>query len=164
MGPNLLAVNRVIQLALIAAVSCFSHSLCAQTQTQTKTVFTLDQLVQLALESNPQVMASRDQTRASSGQLRSAKAIPNPEFEVNTGQQRGTSGSLTTGNVSSWAVTQPLDMPYTRFPRVNAAEASMRAAEAGRVAAGHCPGGSVQGAGQQSGGGQNLGFYFGHPG
>ena len=134
MGPNLIAVHRVIQLALIAAVSCFSHSLCAQTQTQTKTVFTLDQLVQLALESNPQVMASRDQTRASSGQLRSAKAIPNPEFEVNTGQQRGTSGSLTTGNVSSWAVTQPLDMPYTRFPRVNAAEASMRAAEAGRVA------------------------------
>jgi len=112
-GPNLIAVHRVIQLALIAAVSCFSHSLCAQTQTQTKTVFTLDQLVQLALESNPQVMASRDQTRASSGQLRSAKAIPNPEFEVNTGQQRGTSGSLTTGNVSSWAVTQPLDMPYT---------------------------------------------------
>jgi len=133
-GPNLIAVNRVIQLALIAAVSCFSHSLCAQTHTQTKTVFTLDQLVQLALESNPQVMASRDQTRASSGQLRSAKAIPNPEFEVNTGQQRGTSGSLTTGNVSSWAVTQPLDMPYTRFPRVNAAEASMRAAEANRVA------------------------------
>ena len=134
MGPNLIAVNRVIQLALIATVSCFSHSLCGQTHTQTKTVFTLDQLVQLALESNPQVMASRDQTRASSGQLRSAKAIPNPEFEVNTGQQRGTSGSLTTGNVSSWAVTQPLDMPYTRFPRVNAAEASMRAAEAGRVA------------------------------
>jgi cobalt-zinc-cadmium efflux system outer membrane protein len=133
-GPNLIAVHRVIQLALIAVVSCFSHSLCAQTQTQTKTVFTLDQLVQLALESNPQVMASRDQTRASSGQLRSAKAIPNPEFEVNTGQQRGTSGSLTTGNVSSWAVTQPLDMPYTRFPRVNAAEASMRAAEANRVA------------------------------
>jgi len=32
------------------------------------------------------------------------------------------------------SVTQPLDMPYTRFPRVNAAEASMRAAEANRVA------------------------------
>jgi cobalt-zinc-cadmium efflux system outer membrane protein len=66
--------------------------------------------------------------------LRSARAIPNPEFEVNTGQQRGTSGGLSTGNLSQWVVTQPLDMPYTRFPRVNAAEASMRAAEANRVA------------------------------
>ncbi|NCV94829.1 MAG: TolC family protein, partial [Burkholderiaceae bacterium] len=79
-------------------------------------------------------MAARDQTRAIGGQLRSARAIPNPEFEVNTGQQRGTSGGLSTGNLSQWVVTQPLDMPYTRFPRVNAAEASMRAAEANRVA------------------------------
>jgi len=123
---------RVIQLALFGVLSCIAHGLFAQVQS--KTVYTLDQLVELALESNPQVMAARDQTRASSGQLRTARAIPNPEFEVNTGQQRGTTGSLTTGNVSSWAVTQPLDLPYTRFPRVNAAEASMRAAEATRVA------------------------------
>ncbi len=130
MSPYLLVLRRLILPAFVVV----TQSVFAQASTQAQTVFTLDQLVQLALESNPQVLAARDQSRASSGQLRSAKAIPNPEFEVNTGQQRGTSGSLTTGNVSSWAVTQPLDMPYTRFPRVNAAEASMRAAEANRIA------------------------------
>jgi len=129
--PYLSVIRRVAHIALIWA--CVSSSVWAQTQS-TKTVFTLDQLIQLALESNPQVMAARDQTRAVSGQLRSARAIPNPEFEVNTGQQRGTSGGLNTGNLSQWVVTQPLDMPYTRFPRVNAAEASMRAAEANRIA------------------------------
>ena len=98
------------------------------------TIYSLEQLIQLALESNPRVLAARDQAAASSGQLRSAKAVPNPQFEYNSGQQRSASGPLTTGNVSSWSVTQPLDMPYTRFPRVDAAEANARAAQATRVA------------------------------
>jgi cobalt-zinc-cadmium efflux system outer membrane protein len=98
------------------------------------TIYSLEQLIQLALESNPRVLAARDQAAASSGQLRAAKAVPNPQFEYNTGQQRSATGPLTTGNVSSWSVTQPLDMPYTRFPRVDAAEANARGAQATRVA------------------------------
>jgi cobalt-zinc-cadmium efflux system outer membrane protein len=98
------------------------------------TIYSLEQLIQIALESNPRVLAARDQAAAASGQLRIAKSVPNPQFEYNTGQQRSATGPLTTGNVSSWSVTQPLDMPYTRFPRVDAAEASARAAEATRIA------------------------------
>ena len=45
------------------------------------TIYSLEQLIQLALESNPRVLAPRDQAAASSGQLRSAKAVPNPQFE-----------------------------------------------------------------------------------
>jgi len=101
---------------------------------QSQKVFPLNELIGIALESSPQVLAARDQSKAIRGQLSIARAIPNPEFEVSTGQQRSASSSLTVGNVSSWAVTQPLDMPYTRFPRVNAAEANLRAAEATRVA------------------------------
>lgn len=96
--------------------------------------YTLDELIQIALEANPRVLAARDQAAAATGQLSAAKAIPNPQFEINSGQQRSTTGPLTTGNVSSWAVTQPLDMPYTRFPRVDAAEANARAAQATRIA------------------------------
>ena len=101
---------------------------------QSKKAFPLNELIGIALESSPQVLAARDQSKAIRGQVSIARAIPNPEFEVSTGQQRSATGSLTVGNVSSWAVTQPLDMPYTRFPRVNAAEANLRAAEATRVA------------------------------
>jgi cobalt-zinc-cadmium efflux system outer membrane protein len=38
------------------------------------------------------------------------------------------------GNVSSWTITQPLDMPYSRIPRVNAADASASAALANHQA------------------------------
>ncbi len=101
---------------------------------QSQKSFPLNELIGIALESSPQVLAARDQSKAIRGQLSSARAIPNPEFEVSTGQQRSATGPLTVGNVSSWAVIQPLDMPYTRYPRVNAAEANLRAAEATRVA------------------------------
>lgn len=101
---------------------------------QVQKPLTVNELIGIALESSPQVLSARDQSKAIRGQLSSARAIPNPDFEMNTGQQRSASGPLTTGNVSSWSVTQPLDMPYTRYPRVNAAEANVRAAEATRIA------------------------------
>lgn len=115
-------------------VSFLSFALITNAFAQAPKQFTINELITIALESNPQILAARDQSKAIYGQLSVARAIPNPEFEVNTGQQKSVTGPLSTGNVSSWSVLQPLDMPYTRFPRVNAAEANVRAAEAGRVA------------------------------
>ena len=117
-------------LAVIAIGSVLTTNVFAQSQKS----YTINDLITIALESSPQVLAARDQSKAIKGQLSAARAIPNPEFEIGTGQQRSVSGPLTVGNVSSWAVTQPLDMPYTRFPRVNAAEANFRSAEATRIA------------------------------
>lgn len=111
-----------------------SAFMVANVSAQSKKSYTINDLISISLESSPQVLAARDQAKAIKGQLSIARAIPNPELEVSTGQQRSVTGPLTVGNVSSWAVTQPLDMPYNRFPRVNAAEANLRAAEAMRVA------------------------------
>ena len=119
------------RLWLIVFVSAF---MVVDASAQPKTSFTINDLIAISLESSPQVLAARDQSKAIKGQLSTARAIPNPEFEISTGQQRSVTGPLTVGNVSSWSVTQPLDMPYTRFPRVNAAEANLRAAEAMRIA------------------------------
>lgn len=113
---------------------CLGPILVASAMAQPSKAYTINELITIALESSPQVLAARDQSKAVKGQLSTARAIPNPEFEVSTGQQKSVTGSLTVGNVSSWAVTQPLDMPYTRYPRVNAAEANLRSAEATRVA------------------------------
>jgi cobalt-zinc-cadmium efflux system outer membrane protein len=123
-------MNRLIPALIIAICILSAGGVSAQAQKP----LTLNELIGIALESSPQVLAARDQSKAIQGQLSTARAIPNPDFELNTGQQRSVTGPLTTGNVSSWSVTQPLDMPYTRFPRVNAAEANVRAADATRIA------------------------------
>lgn len=116
------------------SIACVSSMLMTQALAQDQKAYTVNDLTFIALESSPQVLAARDQSKAVKGQLSTARAIPNPEFEVGTGQQRSVTGPLTVGNVSSWSVIQPLDMPYTRFPRVNAAEANFRSAEATRIA------------------------------
>ena len=126
----MLKINLYRWFFLIFATTALS----THTFAQTEKLYTINELIVIALESSPQVLAARDQSKAIKGQLSTARAIPNPEFEVGTGQQRSVSGSLTVGNVSSWSVTQPLDMPYNRYPRVNAAEANLRSAEATRVA------------------------------
>jgi len=128
-----LQVGRMLLYRLLA-LAFASTLLVANVSAQPQKIFTINDLIAISLESSPQVLAARDQSKAIKGQLSSARAIPNPEFEVSTGQQRSATGPLTIGNVSSWSVTQPLDMPYTRFPRVNTAEANLRAAEATRIA------------------------------
>jgi len=115
-------------------IFCSGCILAGNVFAQAPKPYTINELITIALESSPQVLAARDQSKAIKGQLSTARAIPNPEFEVGTGQQRSATGPLTVGNVSSWSVTQPLDMPYTRFPRVNTAEANFRSAEATRIA------------------------------
>ena len=130
LSSKTVAMKRFKFSSLLAVCILFSGGVHAQAQKP----LTMNELIAIALESSPQVLAARDQSKAVKGQLSTARAIPNPEFELNTGQQRSASSPLTTGNVSSWSVTQPLDMPYNRFPRVNAAEANVRAAEATRVA------------------------------
>ena len=132
----LLDTSQVGRMSLyrLLAIVLISVFFMADVSAQAKTSLTINDLIAISLESSPQVLAARDQSKAIKGQLSTARAIPNPEFEVSTGQQRSVTGPLTVGNVSSWSVTQPLDMPYTRFPRVNAAEANLRAAEATRIA------------------------------
>jgi cobalt-zinc-cadmium efflux system outer membrane protein len=130
---NTLQVGRMTRYRWLV-ITFASTLMVTNVSAQSKKTFTINDLISISLESSPQVLAARDQAKAIKGQLSTARAIPNPEFEVGTGQQRSATGPLTVGNVSSWAVTQPLDMPYNRYPRVNAAEANLRAAEATRVA------------------------------
>jgi cobalt-zinc-cadmium efflux system outer membrane protein len=127
---KIVVMSRLKSALILTVCILFAGGVGAQGQKP----LTLNELIGIALESSPQVLAARDQSKVVKGQLSTARAIPNPEFELNTGQQRSVTGPLTTGNVSSWSVTQPLDMPYTRYPRVNAAEANVRAADATRIA------------------------------
>ena len=110
---------------LFVAQSCYA---------QANKAHTLDDLINIAINSNSEILAARDQAKAVSGQLSAARAIPNPEFEGVRGQQKLRTDNSRIGSTSSWSVTQPLDMPYTRIPRVNAAEAQLQAADAMRMA------------------------------
>ncbi|MEY4698596.1 MAG: hypothetical protein RLZZ619_259 [Pseudomonadota bacterium] len=124
-------IMRLVAL-IIPAIGFFAVSLPSEGQTTKK--HSLDDLIAIAINSNPEILAARDQAKAVGGQLSAARAIPNPEFEGVRGQQKSRADNSRIGSTSSWSVTQPLDMPYTRIPRVNAAEAQLQASDAMRIA------------------------------
>lgn len=134
MSPNRTKSHAHLSIALLASLSLCLTLMLTPSISKASKKHSLDDLIEIALNSNPEILAARDQVKAVSGQLSAARAIPNPEFEGVRGQQRLRSDNSRPGPTSSWSVTQPLDMPYTRIPRVNAAEAQLRASEASRLA------------------------------
>lgn len=96
--------------------------------------FDLPTLERVALERSRVALASRDRLAAARSGLATAAAWPNPEVEYLSGSQRPRSPAGTSGDARSYALTQPLDVPWLRQPRIEAADASVRAAEADGLA------------------------------
>lgn len=92
--------------------------------------YTLARLEALMLETSPAVRSIREATRGAQAAVRTARTIPNPELEVMNGNLRKRSNDDSYGNTKSYSLTQPLDLPWTRFPRVDAAQAGFEAAQA----------------------------------
>lgn len=91
----------------------------------------LKELESLALSSSPAVLAAREQVAAARAGVVSAGAFPNPELEFLAGPARARSPGANPGDTRSLSLTQPLDLPHRRAPRIGAAEAGLAAAEAG---------------------------------
>lgn len=93
--------------------------------------YSLPALERLALESSRSALAARDQVAMARYGVETARAFPNPELEYSSGDVRARNLAGTPGTARSFSLTQPLDLPWQRLPRVAAAEAAMQAAEAG---------------------------------
>ncbi len=96
--------------------------------------YDLARLEDLALDSSRAVLAAREQVRAARFAVDSAGAFPNPELEYQAGTVRSRGPGGSPGNARSTTLTQPLDMPWQRTPRIAAAEAGLAATRAGVAA------------------------------
>lgn len=95
-----------------------------------QTSYDLPRLESLALETSRAVQAMRDQVQSAQAAVSTAGAFPNPEIEYLGGsaRPRGVGGS--SGDARSVMLTQPLDMPWVRNPRIGAAEAVVASTQA----------------------------------
>lgn len=85
----------------------------------------LERSLELAERYSPRLqIALAEVERARSG-IRTARAYPNPEFEVLTGQVRARVPGLRSGQGTSISVGQTIDLPNQRAPRIRAAEAGL---------------------------------------
>jgi cobalt-zinc-cadmium efflux system outer membrane protein len=107
-----------------------SVSSASTSKAQAGGVYTLAGLENLMLETSPAVRSVRDQTRGAEAAVRTARTFPNPSLEVMNGRMRPRDSDVIRGDTKGYSVTQPLDMPWSRFPRIDGAEASFIGAQA----------------------------------
>lgn len=97
--------------------------------------FTLAQLEDLARQGNPALRTAEAGVGGAQAAISTARAFPNPEVEYIAGSMNYRPGvSGVSGASDSLNVTQPLDLPFRRNPRIAAARAGLEAARAGYAA------------------------------
>ncbi len=85
----------------------------------------LDRALELAERYSPRLQIALAQVERARSGIRTARAYPNPEFEILTGQVRARVPGLRSGQGTSISVGQTIDLPNQRAPRINAAEAGL---------------------------------------
>ena len=92
--------------------------------------FTREQLEKLAHTSSRNIQAARNQVDSAAAAVKTASAFPNPEIEYQKGESSVRRPGAIGGDVHQYTVTQALDLPWVRSPRIGAAEAGLDSATA----------------------------------
>ena len=93
----------------------------------------LPDLEALMFSQSPAVLSAANAVDAARAAVDTARTIPNPQIEVMNGTRKPRPGYTDThanANLKTISVTQDLDMPWHRFPRVDGAIAGLNAAQA----------------------------------
>ncbi|HZU64126.1 MAG TPA: TolC family protein [Novosphingobium sp.] len=97
--------------------------------------YSLAALEELARTGSPALQAAAAGVDGARAGVETARAFPNPEVEYLAGNTRYRPGvDGVSGAVGSIGLSQPLDLPFRRTPRIAAARAGLAAAHAGYAA------------------------------
>ncbi len=92
----------------------------------------LPDLEAMMFSQSPALRSATNAVDAARAAVDTARTIPNPQIEVMNGTRkpRPDNSAGTNGNLKTISLTQDLDMPWHRFPRVDGALAGLNAAQA----------------------------------
>jgi cobalt-zinc-cadmium efflux system outer membrane protein len=116
---------------LTALLLCLSATFGNWAHAQQTTKLSLPDLEALMFNQSPAIRSATDAVQAARSAVDTARAIPNPQIEVMNGTRKPRPDNVNPqGNLKSISITQDLDMPWHRFPRVDGALAGLNAAQA----------------------------------
>jgi cobalt-zinc-cadmium efflux system outer membrane protein len=115
---------------LTALLLCFTAAFGNAAMADTARL-SLPDLEALMFEQSPALRGAANAVDAARSAVDTARTVPNPQVEVMNGTRRPSAiNPNTNGNLKTISVTQDLDMPWHRFPRVEGALAGLNAAQA----------------------------------
>ncbi len=96
---------------------------------QTSAVLDLRRFLALVEANNPELGAAQQQRAMAGAEELVSRAYPNPELELGGGPWRSRVGGAT-GTATAFGISQPIDLPSVRAPRIGAAVAATASADA----------------------------------
>lgn len=115
---------------LTAFLLCISAA-CGNLAMADNTKLSLPDLEALMFDQSPALRGAANAVDAARSAVDTARALPNPQVEMMNGTRRPSAiNPNTIGNLKTISVTQDLDMPWHRLPRVDGALAGLSAAQA----------------------------------
>ncbi len=101
---------RVVALATIAIGACLAEPL------------TLEQALDLAERNHPRLREADAEQLVTESAIETARAYPNPIFDTTLARQNGRMPGVPSGGYQYYIITQPIDLPSVRRPRIRTAE------------------------------------------
>ncbi len=89
--------------------------------------FDVQQLVAVVLEHNPALRAATQSLQGARASVTTAAALPNPRLEWGRGPWQAADPLV--GRGQTWSVAQPIENPWLRGARIDAAQAGQRSSE-----------------------------------
>lgn len=117
-------VTKIWLSFVVVALSLWNGAVSGRAAT-----LTLDQALALAEENHPQLRAGAAQVEAAQAGITTARAYPNPEAGVLAGGQTYRVPGNVSGFVSSFSLTQPLELGAVRPSRIQLAERGRESSE-----------------------------------
>jgi cobalt-zinc-cadmium efflux system outer membrane protein len=126
-------VNRLLSLPkkqLISLLLCIPAIFGNLTHANS-TKLSLPDLEAMMFSQSPALRGAANAVDAARAAVDTARALPNPEVEVMNGNRNPRLGNTNPiGTLKTISITQDLDMPWHRFPRIDGALAGLSAAQA----------------------------------
>jgi cobalt-zinc-cadmium efflux system outer membrane protein len=121
MGSSTLRPKKTLTASLTIAVISLMAGLVVAAKAETLQTITINELINTVVLNNPDLLASRQSLDAATAGITSAKALPNPRLEIQSGRHNEQNPAALSGRANGIGVTQFIENPTLRNARIEGA-------------------------------------------
>lgn len=121
MGSSILRSNKNSTAYMSIAFLSMMVGLAAPARAETIQIITINELINTVVINNPELLASRQSLDAATAGITSAKALPNPRLEMQSGRYNEQNPAALSGRANGIGVVQLIENPALRNARTEGA-------------------------------------------
>ena len=121
MGSPSLRFNKILTTSMSIAVLSMMVVVAAPLRAETIQIITINELINTVVINNPELLASRQSLDAATAGITTAKALPNPRLEMQSGRYNEQNPAALSGRGNGIGVAQLIENPALRSARAEGA-------------------------------------------